>query len=96
MKVVEMFAASFLLLSVVAPAVASETNPRDDIIKAITLLPTVEDRQLRAEANLLIDQAQHSLKDGSRYQAHHLIQRALKLIDSSQIKHPSPQMPVAR
>lgn len=85
MKHITMMVIGFLLLGSPSSAVASRINPREDILEASTALRSVQDRQVYAEVNLLIDQAEESLKDKNKYHAYLFAQKALSLLHKSQI-----------
>ena len=86
MRYISLIAIGSILLGVNSPATASRINPREDIMKASTALDCVQDRQTRAEANLLIDQAEQSLRDKNKYHSYLFAQKALNLIHGSQSK----------
>lgn len=92
MKFTVIAVTGLLAVSAVAPATASEVFPREDIIKAITALSTVQDPRIRAEANLWTDEAQAALIEGNYYRSYTYAQKALKLIRSSQTEGNIPQV----
>jgi hypothetical protein len=92
MKFTALAVTGLLAFGAVAPAMASESFPRQDIIRAIAALSTVQNRQTRAEANWLTDEAQAALNDGNHYRAYVYAQRALTLIRSSQTTGNAPEV----
>jgi hypothetical protein len=87
MRYITLIATSFIVFGISSPATASRINPREDIMKASTALDCVRDKQIRAEANLLIDQAEESLRDKNKYHAYLFAQKALNLMQAQGSPH---------
>lgn len=86
MRYIILVAISYTMFGLNSPATASRINPREDIMKASTALDCVRDKQIRAEANLLIDRAEESLRDKNKYHAYLFAQKALNLMHGSQLQ----------